>query len=78
VVDPSSRIKENIARLGEQTGRDTSCWRGYLEACAKPEFDFAFLAARLRITGHPTPHTADLPQAEATDLFARVIAGTPM
>ena len=76
VVDPEfAGFKENIARLGEQTGEDTSCWRGYLEALRKTRIRFRFLGCTATDHGHPTPHTADLPQAEATDLFARVIAG---
>ena len=76
VVDPEfAGFKENIARLGEQTGEDTSCWRGYLDALRKTRIRFRFLGCTATDHGHPTPQTADLPQAEATDLFARVIAG---
>lgn len=76
VVDPEfAEFKENIARLGEQTGEDTSGWRGYLDALRTTRIRFRFLGCTATDHGHPTPQTANLPQAEAADLFARVIVG---
>jgi glucuronate isomerase len=76
VVDPEfTGFAANIALLGEQTGEDTSTWRGYLNALSKARARFRELGSTATDHGHPTAQTADLPLAEAADLFGRVIAG---
>jgi glucuronate isomerase len=76
VVDPDfAGFVENIAKLGEQTGEDTSTWPGYLNALGKARARFRALGCAATDHGHPTAQTADLPAAEAAELFSRVCRG---
>jgi glucuronate isomerase len=61
--------------MGEQTGEDTSTWPGYLNALRKARARFRELGCTSTDHGHPTAQTADLPIAEATALFAKVLSG---
>jgi glucuronate isomerase len=77
VVDPEFRgFAANIARLGEQTGEDTAAWAGYLNALRIARARFRTLGCTATDHGHPTAQTADLPTAEAAELFRRVLAGS--
>jgi glucuronate isomerase len=76
VVDPEfSGFADNIARLGEQTGEDTMNWAGYLAALRIARIRFRELGCTSTDHGHPTARTADLPAAEAAELFRNVLAG---
>jgi glucuronate isomerase len=76
VVDPESAgFADNIAKLCEKTGEDTSRWTGYLNALRKTRHRFRELGCTATDHGHPSAQTANLPTAEATELFSRVIAG---
>jgi glucuronate isomerase len=76
VVDPEfSGFRENIARLGEQTGEDTMNWTGYLAALRKARLRFRELGCTSTDHGHPTARTADLAAAEAAELFRKVLGG---
>jgi glucuronate isomerase len=76
VVDPEfAGFSEGIARLGEQTGEDSSTWAGYLNALRKARLRFKALGCTSTDHGHLTAQTADLPLAEASSLFERVLAG---
>ena len=76
VVDPEfAGLPENIVKLGEQTGEDTSTWTGYLNALRKARARFQSLGCTSTDHGHPTARTADLPPAEAAELFRRVFSG---
>jgi glucuronate isomerase len=76
VVDPEfPGFIESVASLGEQTGENTSSWQGYLNALRKARARFRELGCTATDHGHPTAQTADLPKAEAKDLFSRVLAG---
>jgi glucuronate isomerase len=76
VVDPEfTGFAENIVKLEEQTGEDTSTWAGYLEALRVTRERFRELGCAATDHGHPTARTANLPGAEAAELFRRVIAG---
>jgi glucuronate isomerase len=76
VVDPEFKgFAANIAELGVQTGEDTSTWQGYLNALMKARARFRELGCTATDHGHPTAQTADLPQAEASELFRAVLAG---
>jgi glucuronate isomerase len=76
VVDPEFRgFAGNIAKLGERTGEDTGTWQGYLNALREARARFSALGCTATDHGHPTAQTADLSEAEAGDLFARVLAG---
>ena len=75
VVDPEfAGFAEGIAKLGEQTGEDTSAWTGYLSALRKARLRFRALGCTSTDHGHLTAQTADLPAAEAAALFDRVLA----
>ena len=76
VVDPEfAGFKDNIAKLGEQTNEDTSTWSGYLAALRKSRARFRSLGCTSTDHGHPTAQTADLPLAEAAELFHKVLGG---
>ena len=76
VVDPEFHgFAGNIAKLGEQTGEDTATWKGYLNALRKARARFCAFGCKATDHGHPTAQTADLPLAEAAELFGRVLTG---
>ncbi|MGA9671250.1 MAG: glucuronate isomerase [Terracidiphilus sp.] len=76
VVDPEFHgFAGNIARLGEQTGEDTTTWQGYLQALRKARARFRILGCTATDHGHPTAQTADLPVSEAAKLFEQVRTG---
>ncbi|MGA8153717.1 MAG: glucuronate isomerase [Terriglobales bacterium] len=76
VVDPEfAGFTENIVKLGEKTGKDTSTWTGYLNALRKTRDRFRELGCTATDHGHPTARTANLSSAEAAELFDRVLAG---
>jgi glucuronate isomerase len=77
VVDPEfAGFAENVAKLGENTGEDTSTWVGYLNALRVTRVRFRKLGCTATDHGHPTARTANLSAVEAAELFRRVIAGT--
>ncbi|MGO9317085.1 MAG: glucuronate isomerase [Terracidiphilus sp.] len=76
VVDPEyARFSQSIIKLGEQTGEDTSSWKGYLNALRKARQRFKELGCTSTDHGHLTAETADLPLAEANELFNKVFTG---
>ena len=76
VVDPEfAGFAESIAKLGEQTGEDTSAWAGYLNALRKARLRFKALGCTATDHGHLTAQTADLPAVEAAALFGKVLGG---
>ncbi|MGH8219055.1 MAG: glucuronate isomerase [Steroidobacteraceae bacterium] len=75
VVDPETPgFAQNLERLGELTGEDTSSWHGYLAAHRARRAFFARMGATSTDHGHPTASTADLPERDAETLFRRVAA----
>src|SRR5579862_5880794 len=77
VVDPEfAGFAENIAKLGELTGEDTSMWNGYLKSLRATRLRFREIGCAATDHGHPTARTANLPTAEAAELFSRVVAGS--
>ncbi|MGB8581274.1 MAG: glucuronate isomerase [Candidatus Sulfotelmatobacter sp.] len=76
VVDPEfAGFAENIAKLGEQTGEDTSTWTGYLNALRATRLRFRELGCTATDHGHPTARTENLSQADAAELFLCILAG---
>ena len=76
VVDPEfAGFAENIAKLGEKTGEDTSTWTGYLNALRATRLRFRELGCTATDHGHPTARTANLSQTEAVELFLCVLTG---
>ncbi|RRA49426.1 glucuronate isomerase [Acidipila sp. EB88] len=76
VVDPEfAGFRENIAKLGEQNGEDTSEWSGYLAALRKARLRFKAMGCTATDHGHPTARTANLALHEAAALFGRVREG---
>jgi glucuronate isomerase len=76
VVDPEfAGFAGLIAKMGEQTGEDTSTWTGYLNALRKERARFRELGCTSTDHGHPTAQTADLPASEAAALFGKVLSG---
>jgi glucuronate isomerase len=76
VVDPEfAGFSQSIVKLGEQTGEDTTTWRGYLNALRKARQRFKELGCTSTDHGHLSAETADLPLAEANELFNKVFTG---
>lgn len=76
VIDPDTPdFATNLDRLAEITGCDTGNWVGYLEAHRQRRAFFRLMGATATDHGHPTPQTANLPDAEARVLFGRIRAG---
>jgi glucuronate isomerase len=76
VVDPEfAGFSQSILKLGEQTGEDSSTWTGYLNALRQARLRFKALGCTSTDHGHLTAQTADLPEAEAADLFNKVFTG---
>src|SRR5271157_319570 len=76
VVDPEyAGFSQSILKLGEQNGEDASTWTGYLNALRKARQRFKSLGCTSTDHGHLTAQTADLPAAEAAELFNKVFTG---
>ena len=76
VVDPEfAGFAENIAKLGDLTGEDTSMWNGYLNALRATRLRFRGLGCTATDHGHPTARTANLSQADAAELFLCILIG---
>ena len=77
VVDSEfAGFADSIRKLGEKTNEDTSTWAGYLNALRKARAHFRSLGCTATDHGHPTAQTADLPAAQAAELFRKVLAGS--
>ena len=77
VVDPDfPGFKENLARLAQITGVDTSNWDGYVSALRQRRLQFKALGCTATDHGHPTAATADLASDSAARLFHRVASGS--
>ena len=75
VVDPEfAGFRENIERLGEMTGEDTSQWQGYLRSLEQTRQRFKTLGCTATDHGHPTAGTADLNSSAAESLYGKVVA----
>src|SRR5882672_9686498 len=75
VVDPDFLgFTENIAKLGAETGEDTSTWTGYLNALRLTRLRFRELGCTATDHGHPTAQTANLSTSKGAKLFREVIA----
>ncbi|MET3654657.1 glucuronate isomerase [Dyella japonica] len=78
VVDPEFEgFLGNLDLLSQMTGEDARSWQGYLAALRQRRAFFAAMGATSTDHGHPTAATADLSDAQAAALFARVTNGKP-
>lgn len=76
VVDPDRPdFQDNLGRLADLTGEDTTTWSGYLAALRTRRQAFIAAGATATDHGHPSAVTVDLPLHEAEDLFRRVGKG---
>jgi glucuronate isomerase len=76
VIDPEhEQFRTALGQFGGLTGQDVYSWRGYLHAHRLRRGEFARAGATATDHGHPTARTADLGEAAAERLFARVVAG---
>jgi len=76
VIDPEAKgFAAALDTLGELTGCDTGIWQGYLDAHRARRSFFREMGATATDHGHPSPRTANLAEAEAAALFARVRSG---
>jgi glucuronate isomerase len=77
VVDPDwPGWPGRLDRLAELTGEDTTTLPGYLAAVRSRRDAFRAAGARSADHGHPTALTADLSEAAASGLFARLRNGS--
>ncbi|SEH16464.1 glucuronate isomerase [Sphingopyxis sp. YR583] len=73
VVDPEFEgFRDNLKRFSDLSGEDAFSYAGYLAAHRDRRAFFAEMGATSTDHGHPTAATADLSDAEAEALFARV------
>jgi glucuronate isomerase len=76
VVDPDfAGFADNVAKLGEMAGEDTSTWLGYLAAHRNRRDYFKSFGATSSDHGHPSARTEDLPQDVAANLFDKALQG---
>lgn len=76
VVDPQfDGFPDNLKRFGEVTRCDTRSWPGYLDAHRQRRAFFKEQGATATDHGHPSARTADLPPADAEQLFLKVASG---
>ncbi len=76
VLDPEYEgFAANLDQLSALTGEDARSWPGYLAALRQRRAFFKSLGATSTDHGHPTAFTANLPEADAAALFARVQRG---
>jgi glucuronate isomerase len=76
VIDPEmDGFKGNLTRLGEVSGEDTMSWKGYLAAHRVRRRFFISRGATASDHGHASAATANLSEAEAKALFAKVVTG---
>lgn len=68
-------FRDNLARFSELSGEDAFSYAGYLAAHRNRRAFFAEMGATSTDHGHSTAATADLSDAEAKALFARVTRG---
>ena len=68
-------FRQNLDKLGEITGEDTSVWAGYLNALRNRRAFFKSHGATATDHGHLTVRTADLSGREAEDLYGRIHSG---
>lgn len=73
-LDPEFEgFQQNVERLGELAREDVSSWKGYLRAHENRRAYFREVGgATATDHGHPSAATADLSEAEAERLYARV------
>ncbi|MBU7588138.1 MAG: glucuronate isomerase [Sphingopyxis terrae] len=65
-------FRDNLARFSQASGENAFSYAGYLAAHRNRRAFFASMGATSTDHGHPTAATADLSDAEAEALFARV------
>ncbi|TMH07695.1 MAG: glucuronate isomerase [Betaproteobacteria bacterium] len=76
VVDPEfDGFRDNVGKLGEITGEDTTTWSGYLAAHRKRRAFFKTMGATSTDHGHPTAQTSDLGTRESEALFQKALHG---
>ena len=74
VTDPDfPDFKNNICKLGLQTGQDTNTWEGYLEAHRLRRIFFKEMGATATDHGHPSARTENLSYHEAELLYKRIL-----
>lgn len=78
VVDASREdFADNVKKLAELTGEDTTDWQGYLAAIRKRrQYSIEHGRATATDHGHPTALTADLSESECKVLLEKCIDGT--
>lgn len=76
VIDASLKdFDNNLEKLAELTGEDTSSWPGYLAALRQRRRFFAQMGATATDHGHPTAQTADLDIQQCQQLIDKCRKG---
>lgn len=77
VVDPEfPEFTDNVQKMGELTGEDTSTWTGYLAAHRNRRAFFKGFGATSTDHGHLTARTEDFSADVAAVLFDKALTGT--
>jgi len=66
-------FQENLQKISDLTGEDTTSWTGYLAAHRNRRDFFIAHGATATDHGHPSPATANLTKSECERLFSRII-----
>ncbi len=76
IVDPEFEgFADNVAKLGEITGEDTTTWAGYLNAHRARRAFFKDHGATASDHGHHAATTADMSAQEAEAMFQKALSG---
>jgi glucuronate isomerase len=76
VIDPEfDGFVDNVQKLGEMTGEDTTTWVGYLAAHRNRRAYFKSFGATSSDHGHATARTEDYPQDVVAKLFYKALRG---
>ena len=76
VVDPKhTEFQDNLQKLGELTGENSFCWKGYLSAHRARRLFFKKMGATATDHGHPSARTENLSNTEAEKLFSTILTG---
>ena len=76
VVDPEfDGFAQNVAKMGDLTGEDTTTWAGYLAAHRNRRAFFKAHGATASDHGHPTARTENLSDTAAAALFDKALLG---
>ncbi|PIB24747.1 glucuronate isomerase [Amylibacter kogurei] len=76
VIDPEfDGFADNVQKLGEMAGEDTTTWQGYLAAHRNRRAFFKSFGSTSSDHGHPTARTENFDPSVAANLFDKALRG---